>query len=73
MPASGVPACYDAVLQRVDLCAGRYGLHSLGHEAGPVVTQDIVDPARQGLVAVAGHVLTLLGVLNDKKGICRVK
>ena len=63
-----VPAGHEVLLQGVDLCAGRYGFHSLGHEAGPVVTQDVVDPAWQGLVAVAGHILALLGVLNDKEG-----
>lgn len=59
--------CHEPWLQAVHLRARGYGLHSLGHEAGPVVAQDIVDPAGQSLVAVAGHVLALLGVLKGKQ------
>lgn len=66
--------CHELLLQAVDIRAGGYGLHPLGHEAGPVVPQDVVDPARQRLVAIAGHVLALLGVLKDKqKTLCSME
>lgn len=47
-----------------DILVGRNWLHLLPGKTGPVVSQDIVDPARQGLVTVAGHLAALLGVLQ---------
>lgn len=47
-----------------DILVGQNWLHLLPSKTGPVVSQDIVDPARQGLVTVAGHLAALLGVLQ---------
>lgn len=36
----------------------------LANKTGPVVSQDIMDPPWQGLVAVTGHLCALLSVLK---------
>lgn len=47
-----------------DTRVGWNWFHLLPSKTGPVVPQDIVDPARQGLVTVAGHLAALLRVLQ---------
>lgn len=53
-----------AAEERPDISAGWNWLHLLPSETGPVVSQDVVDPARQGLVTVAGDAAALVRVLQ---------
>lgn len=53
-----------AAEEGLDISMGWNWLHLLASKTGPVVTQDIVDPARQGLVTVAGHAAALFRVLQ---------
>lgn len=59
-PAVRLPAAEEGFDTRV----GCNWFHLLPSKTGPVVSQDIVDPARQGLVTVAGHLAALLRVLQ---------
>lgn len=53
-----------AAAEGFDTRVGWNWFHLLPGKTGPVVSQDIVDPARQGLVTVAGHLAALLRVLQ---------
>lgn len=56
------------VLAAVDwadvVCSGWHWFDFLPNKTGPVVSQDIMDPSRKGLVTVAGHLMTIRRVLQ---------
>lgn len=53
-----------AAEERPGVPVGCNWFHLLPSKADPVVSQDVVDPARHGLVTVAGHSAALFRVLH---------